>query len=64
LKSWIAGCGALGAFGLGPNVCRAEWLLAPGAGLAATQNVYLEYGLIIVLFGGALFAVCRSSNRN
>ena len=28
------------------------------------SNNILEYGLVIVMFGAALFAVCRSSRRN
>lgn len=39
----------------------------PAAGGVTTvnqSNNILEYGLVIVMFGGALFAVCRSSRRN
>ena len=28
-----------------------------------SKNIF-EYGMVIVMFGGALFAVCRSSRRN
>ncbi len=31
---------------------------------SSTSNYFLEYFMVIVLFGGALFAVCRSSRRN
>ena len=39
----------------------------PAAGGVTTvnqSNNILEYGLVIVMFGAALFAVCRSSRRN
>lgn len=40
---------------------------APVSGGVTTvnqSNNILEYGLVIVMFGAALFAVCRSSRRN
>ena len=40
---------------------------APASGGVTTvnqSNNILEYGLVIVMFGAALFAVCRSSRRN
>lgn len=40
---------------------------APKSGVvtsSSTSNYYLEYFMVIVLFGGALFAVCRTSRRN
>ena len=38
---------------------------APGGVTTVNQsNNILEYGLVIVMFGAALFAVCRSSRRN
>ena len=38
---------------------------APGGVVTVNQsNNILEYGLVIVMFGAALFAVCRSSRRN
>ena len=30
----------------------------------STSNYVLEYGIVIVMFGAALFAVCRTSRRN
>ena len=37
----------------------------PGGVTTVNQsNNILEYGLVIVMFGAALFAVCRSSRRN
>ena len=37
----------------------------PGGVTTVNQsNNILEYGLVIVMFGVALFAVCRSSRRN
>jgi len=40
---------------------------APGSGVVTTVNQgnkVLEYGIVVVMFGAALFAVCRSSRRN
>jgi hypothetical protein len=40
---------------------------APASGgvtVVNQSNNILEYGLVIVMFGAALFAVCRSSRRN
>ena len=40
---------------------------APKSGVVTTSsgsNYILEYGLVIVMFGAALFAVCRASRRN
>ena len=40
---------------------------APKSGVvtsSSTSGYYLEYFMVIVMFGGALFAVCRSSRRN
>ena len=40
---------------------------APKSGVvttSSTSNYILEYGIVIVMFGAALFAVCRSSRRN
>ncbi|TXT22220.1 MAG: hypothetical protein FD138_3625 [Planctomycetota bacterium] len=39
---------------------------APKSGVVTTSgsNRILEYGIVILVFGGALFAVCRSSRRN
>lgn len=39
----------------------------PGGGssvVVSGRPLYVEGALILVLFGAALFAVCRSSNRN
>ncbi len=30
----------------------------------STSNYYVDGAIVVVLFGGALFAVCRSSRRN
>jgi hypothetical protein len=53
LNAWIAAGGDLAAW-------PTEGLLAQAAG----QSLMVEYGLVAVLIGGALFAVCRSSRRN
>ncbi|MFM9959823.1 MAG: hypothetical protein ACKV2Q_01190 [Planctomycetaceae bacterium] len=38
---------------------------APGGVTTVNQsNDIVEWGMVIVMFGGALFAVCRSSRRN
>jgi hypothetical protein len=39
---------------------------APKSGVVTTSGSsrILEYGIVILVFGGALFAVCRSSRRN
>lgn len=39
---------------------------APGGGVTSvsTQSYLLEYGLVIVMFGAALYSVCRTSRRN
>ncbi len=39
---------------------------APGGGVSSvsTQSYLLEYGLVIVMFGAALYSVCRTSRRN
>jgi hypothetical protein len=51
------------------------WLVPPSASAqdaapksvvvtTSTSNYILEYGMVILMFGAALFAVCRSSRRN
>lgn len=30
----------------------------------STSNYFMEYAMVVVMFGAALFAVCRSSRRN
>lgn len=40
---------------------------APKSGVvtsSSTSNYFLEYFMVILMFGAALFAVCRSSRRN
>ncbi len=54
------------AFGQNPAPAPAGGT-TPAAGGVTTvnqSNNILEYGLVIVMFGAALFAVCRSSRRN
>ena len=55
------------ALGLGSSVFAQNPPPAPASGGVTTvnqSNNILEYGLVIVMFGAALFAVCRSSRRN
>lgn len=35
-----------------------------GVTTVQTSSNILEYGIVLALFGGALYAVCRSSHRN
>ena len=39
---------------------------APSGGVTSVnkQTYWLEYGLVIVMFGAALYSVCRTSRRN
>jgi hypothetical protein len=37
---------------------------APAEPAAETSWAILDWGIVVVLIGGALFAVCRSSRRN
>ena len=41
-----------------------EAAASSGVKSQSTNNYYIDAFLVIVLFGGALFAVCRSSRRN
>ena len=55
-----------GAGWLAPAIVSAQDA-APKSGVvtsSSTSGYYLEYFMVIVMFGGALFAVCRSSRRN
>ena len=61
------------ALGIGSSVFAQNPAPAPAGGTTPApagvttvnqSNNILEYGLVIVMFGGALFAVCRSSRRN
>ena len=35
-----------------------------GVSSVSTQSYWLEYGLVILMFGAALYSVCRTSRRN
>ena len=51
---------------LAPSIVSAQDA-APKSGVVTTtsgSNYILEYGMVILIFGAALFAVCRSSRRN
>lgn len=36
---------------------------APVSNVVSGRSFTVEIGIVVVMFGGALFAVCRSSNR-
>ena len=36
---------------------------APVTNVVSGRSFTVEIGIVVVMFGGALFAVCRSSNR-
>lgn len=36
---------------------------APTTNVVSGRSFTVEIGIVVVVFGGALFAVCRSSNR-
>ena len=60
---WVALlCGSLSTL---DGVALAQEAAAPsGVKTQSTNNYYIDGALVVVLFGGALFAVCRSSRRN
>lgn len=76
-RQWLWIGFALLALGIGSdvssNVFGQTQNPAPAGGKAAApggvttvneSNFILEWGMVILMFGGALFAVCRSSRRN
>lgn len=68
LRRWMLGVGLLlaGVGWFAPAIVSAQDA-APKSGVVTTtsgSNRVLEYGMVIVMFGAALFAVCRSSRRN
>ncbi|MBM83825.1 MAG: hypothetical protein CMJ78_24990 [Planctomycetaceae bacterium] len=36
---------------------------APAPGVTASRSYYFDIALVVLLFGAALFAICRSSRR-
>lgn len=54
------------AFGQNPTpASNGGTTSGPGVVTTVNQgNKVLEYGIVVVMFGAALFAVCRSSRRN
>lgn len=52
---------------LAPSIVSAQEA-APKSGVVTStssgSNYFLEYFMVLVMFGAALFAVCRSSRRN
>lgn len=55
-----------GVWWLAPVIASAQDA-APKSGVvtsSSTSNYFLEYFMVLVMFGAALFAVCRSSRRN
>ena len=54
-------CGLIAACILSPVTAQAQ---QAAQNISSGRTYYFEIGLLVVLFGGALFAVCRSSARN
>jgi hypothetical protein len=52
---------------LSVDVFAADGLLAqapaPVSNVVSGRSFTVEIGIVVIMFGGALFAVCRSSNR-
>ena len=63
LGGWLL---VAGVCWLAPTIVSAQDA-TPKSGVVTTSsgsNYILEYGMVILMFGAALFAVCRSSRRN
>ena len=63
LSGWLL---LAGVGWLAPPIVSAQEA-APKSGVvtsSSTSNYFLEYFMVILMFGAALFAVCRSSRRN
>jgi len=37
---------------------------APNVNVTSTRNYYFDIAIVVLLMGGALFAICRSSHRS
>lgn len=69
LGGWLllAGVGWLAPSNVSAQNAAPAQDAAPKSGVVTTSsgsNYILEYGMVIVMFGAALFAICRSSRRN
>lgn len=65
---WLAGvCGIVTSMAVAQDAAPAG-NATPKSGVVTTttsgSNQIIEYGMVILMFGAALFAVCRSSRRN
>lgn len=63
LSGWLL---LAGVGWLAPTIVSAQEA-APKSGVvtsSSTSSYFLEYFMVLVMFGAALFAVCRSSRRN
>jgi hypothetical protein len=54
---------AVGSTMLSPLLAQAP-TTTPAEPAAETSWAVLDWGIVVVLIGGALFAICRSSRRN
>lgn len=63
LGGWIL---LTGVWWLAPSIVSAQEASQKSAVVtsSSTSNYFLEYFMVLVMFGAALFAVCRSSRRN
>jgi hypothetical protein len=61
------GCGGAAWLMTAAAACGQDAGAPPGGAssvVVSGRPLYVEGALVLVLFGAALFAVCRSSNRN
>lgn len=58
--------GTLSGFACCTPRCQAAWdqAVLAQSGLQLTKSYLVEAAVVIVLFGAAIFAVCRSSRRS
>ena len=63
LGGWIL---LAGAWWLAPAIVSAQEASQKSGVVtsSSTSNYFIEYFMVLVMFGAALFAVCRSSRRN
>lgn len=47
-----------------PVVAQVPAGQAPPSNVTSSRSFFFDYALLVVLFGAAMFAVCRSSNRS
>ncbi len=65
-KLLLGGCLLLAGVGMHMSSTAFAQDAAPKSGVVTTSgsNRIFEYAIVILIFGAALFAVCRSSRRN